>query len=286
MGVEVIGSEKLNPNQSFLKMFLEKMHKRELILASPTSSPTILLAGEKSVSWKQRLIKDGLYSRRLANKIVFAAAIFQAALFSFGAWYSSQLHLKRLSQVARESNSIYLFLLNMIPGLMIVPCFTALLVWPMFIVIGSFRAHSHQDLDTVREHTELIRIWQANVYTRYLDSIFKQEAQTFGEVMGDALPNDVKMLIIDKLKVEHEEKKIRFLAPLLWKCKLRYQHEPSFKRALHLWGLFTGIHESYGIPTSWAVSLKGKWILCFSRDGYLLVWSCLFRYSLIVWMTR
>jgi hypothetical protein len=272
-------------------MFLDtRLQKREFILSSPTTSPSLILAISNvptpPVPWKERIVKDILYSRRLANKIVFATAIFQSAIFSIAAFVSCRWHLQILAQIAQETNSIFYFFLNMIPGLAIVPCFTALLVWPVFVVIGSFRSHWTQDLDTVKEHIELLREFQARIYTTYLDSIFEKEAQAFGGAIGTGLPNDIKIMIIEKLRIEHEQKKIRFLAPLLWKCNLKYQHEPSFKRALHLWGLFTGIHESYGIPTSWHFSIEGKWILCFSRDGYLLVWSCLFRYCLVIWMTR
>ena len=252
---------------------------------TPVSPTFSVLEESKKEKWYTYLLNDMLYSRRLANKIIFSLALVQATILTIAAYYLVKVHLWNLSRVARDS-SFHIFFLNMIPGLIVIPLMTALLVWPSFVIIGSFRAHWTQDLDTLQGHLVLIRKFQAFVYSLYLDSIYREEAVAFRKAVGSRLSNDIITLILEKLKADHDVKKIRLLAPLQWTCKLRYQHEPSFKRALHFWALFTGIHESYGIPSHWPLQVKGTWIGVFSRDGFILVFSCLFRYSLVIWLTR
>ena len=65
----------------------------------------------------------------------------------------------------------------MIPTLFLLPILVGLSVWPTFIIIGLFRSHDTQDLDTVDHHLSFLRHWQARIYSNILERIHEQEVK-------------------------------------------------------------------------------------------------------------
>lgn len=227
-----------------------------------------------------------LNARRIANKVILCAALLQIIIFGSLAFMVAQWHLSVMFVQCTLSSNIFEYGLHLAPGLLAIPSFTSLMVWPVFIVVGSFKSHVSQELDTIGPHLSLVRSFQAALYGRLLDNDFEKECQAFIEATGKTIPNDIKWLIIDKLATIHFHSRVAALAPLLWKSKLRYHNEPVWARVMVFWSLFSGIHESSNIPTHFPIAFNGLWLLVISRDGFLITFGCLIRYALIVWITK
>lgn len=157
-----------------------------LKLSSPINSPILLLGlkqnnetqnDNSSATVFEECVHSLLYSRKIANKIMLAYAISQICLFGFLSWSIAQLHLVSMYKLSQTSTSLLDYFLKITPGLVILPITAGMIVWPSFIVFGSFKSHDSQDLDTVENHLHLLRQMQAGIYAYLLDRSHKKEAR-------------------------------------------------------------------------------------------------------------
>ena len=148
--------------------------------ASPLSSPVLLVNdGRESDSAVEEFVYTILYSRKIANKVVLAYAIGQVYFFGVLSWKVAQIHLIEMYEGSRSSNSFAEYFLKMIPGLFVLPILVGMIVWPSFIVFGSFKSHSHQDLDTIEKHLISLRQIQACFYSYLIERMHKKEVRYF-----------------------------------------------------------------------------------------------------------
>jgi hypothetical protein len=126
------------------------------------------------------LTNDGnsfLNSRRIANKIMLSFALLQIYCFGFLSWKVAHWHLLILFQISQSSDSFAAYVVCMIPGLITLPILVGMIVWPTFILFGSFKSHDSQDLDTIEKHLYFLRICQATFYSYILERIHKKEVK-------------------------------------------------------------------------------------------------------------
>jgi hypothetical protein len=144
----------------------------------PLSSPVLLVNdGRENDNAVEYFFHSLFYSRKIANKIVLALALGQIFFLGTLSWKVAQIHLIEMYETSRSSNSFAEYLLKMIPGLVVLPILVGMVVWPSFLVFGSFKAHSHQDLDTVERHLIYLRRLQASFYSYLIERIHKKEVR-------------------------------------------------------------------------------------------------------------
>lgn len=231
------------------------------------------------------LIQMILVSRSTGSKIMLTFATAQLLFLTRLSWIVYQWHLQHIYQNVKRA-SLPQYLLHTVPGLFILPFIIGFMIWPTFLVIGLASVRKFQDLNTIAPHLALIRQAQLKTFTGITDYFLHRQIDAMDESIGNRLPEDIKWLIKKRLNRDHEIYKQRLTTSLRWQSRIRHQFEPRWTRVMRLWTLYTGINESYGIPTYLPIGFGDVWLCVFSRDGFLVCMGCLLRFHLIVWVLQ
>ncbi|KAJ3262347.1 hypothetical protein HK103_002788 [Boothiomyces macroporosus] len=160
------------------------------------------------------------------------------------------------------------------------------MIWPTFILFGSYNCNNLQDLDTIKNHILWIRQKQVQIAEFMIDTEFQLQMKELVAQLGNKLPNELKFQIIEQCEFDHEQFKLHAFSPMLWQSKCHYRGESIWARNIELWTLFTGFGDILGTRKYYPIGTSKYWFLVFSRDAAILTASCLLRYTLIIWLTK
>lgn len=256
------------------------------IAESPSSIPVSFFTENRNLN-KSKIkskITTFILSRDLSNKLLLLSALVQLLILGFIALKFAKWHLYFITTKSKETENFLLFLIYNLPGLTMISITTGFMVWPGYILVNSFRSHRSQDLDTIQPSLELIRRTQARLYSNYVEREFQNEAVAFCESVGDRLPEEIKAMILERVRDSCVRERKRMVAPLLWRSKLRYQNEPSWDQTTELWSSMMGVRTM--TRNYWPVRVRGLWVGVFTRDVAAIIFGVGFRYSILVWITR
>jgi hypothetical protein len=249
---------------------------------SPTSPYLPNFQDDAKQSGMSVLMEYVLCSRKTANRIMFLFALFQLILFGSSSIYCYAWHLERLKNSPRDTFGMFLIYVS--PSLLALPISISFMIWPFYVALGIRMSRTFHDVHTIAPHLIRIREIQKEIYSSIHKIDFDKEIDQMHKSIGSRLPLEIKLMIEKRLEDAYNERIASKIAALTWKSKIQYRHQPNWTRVTLLWSMYTGINERYQIPSYWTFSMRNYWVLVFSRDAFLVSLSCLFRYSMIIWI--
>jgi hypothetical protein len=258
------------------------MFKQKYIKSSPTSPYLPDFKNELKRSWIAELVDRVLCSRKTTNRIMMAFAAVQLIFFGSLSVHCYYWHLSRMTEA--NSDRFAIFIIQVLPSLLALPISVGFMIWPLYIILGLSMTRTFYTLNTIEDHTCGLCELQQSLFTKIHENEFNTRMNAMHCGIGNRLPLEIKLMIEKECRVSLINTITTRTAALRWKSKIQPQFQPNWNRVTMLWSMYTGINERHRIPSFWSISMKRYWIFVFSRDAFLVAFSCLVRFSMITWM--